>query len=135
MGWAEEKELRKKARQLRNNMTKAEIILWSRLRSKQVDGYKFRRQQPVFEYIADFYCHELKLIIEVDGGIHTLPEVYKSDIYRDKILKLNGYHVIRFENYEIETEIKESVERIRSLIAKIRSPIRGTTEGHHNEQH
>ena len=135
MGWAEEKELQKKARQLRNNMTKAEIILWSRLRSRQVDGYKFRRQQPVFEYIADFYCHELKLIIEVDGGIHTLPEVYKSDIYRDKIFKLNGYHVIRFANHEIETEIKESVERIRSFIAKIRPALGGTTEGLHNEQH
>ncbi len=70
----EKKELRRKARELRNNMTKAEIILWSRIRSKQINGYKFRRQYPVLDFIADFYCHELKLIIEVDGEVHTLPK-------------------------------------------------------------
>ncbi len=74
------KDLQKKAIEMRNNMTKAEIILWSRLRMRQVDGWKFRRQQPIFDYIVDFYCHELKLIIEVDGEIHTLPEQRKSDM-------------------------------------------------------
>ena len=132
---AEKIELRERARQLRNRMTKYEIILWSRLRSRQLEGFKFRRQQAVFEYITDFYCHELKLIIEVDGGIHTIPEVYKSDIKRDKILKINGYHVLRFTNHEIETDIKTTVETIRSYIAKIRPPSRGTTGGLQHEPH
>ena len=78
------RELVKNARELRRNMTRAEIILWSRLRSKNIDGYKFRRQQPIFNYIVDFYCHELKLIIEVDGEIHSLSDKSESDMKRDK---------------------------------------------------
>jgi very-short-patch-repair endonuclease len=74
MDYWRKKELVKRARELRSNMTKAEIILWSRLRSKKVEGYKFRRQEPIFDYIVDFYCHELKLIIEVDGEIHFFPK-------------------------------------------------------------
>lgn len=115
----ERKELNKKARRLRNNMTGAEIILWSRLKSRQIDGFKFRRQQPVFEYIVDFYCHDLRLVIEIDGGIHSLPEIIKSDKYRDKILKINGFHVIRFTNEEIRTNLTSSIETIRSFIAEI----------------
>ena len=100
-------------------MTRAEIILWSRLKSRQIDGYKFRRQQPIFEYIVDFYCHDLRLVIEIDGGIHSLPEIIKSDKYRDKILKINGFHVLRFTNDEIDTNLTSSIETIRSLIAEI----------------
>ena len=70
-------------------MTRAEIILWSRLREKKINGYKFRRQQPVFDYIVDFYCHELKFIIEVDGEIHSLPEKTNNDSKRDKIIKIS----------------------------------------------
>jgi very-short-patch-repair endonuclease len=117
----ERKELFRKARKLRNNMTKAEIILWSRIRSKQIDGYKFRRQYPVLNFIADFYCHELKLIIEVDGEIHFLPEHLKSDKYRDNMLKNNGYNVIHFKNDEIETNLKGSLLKIKSMISDISS--------------
>ena len=90
-------------------MTRAEIILWSRLRSKKVNGYKFRRQQPLFEYVVDFYCHELKLIIEVDGEIHYLSDKSETDVKRDKLLKINGYHIIRLTNLEIETNINIAV--------------------------
>ena len=69
MGHYKNRELVSKARILRNNMTRAEIILWSRLREKKINGYKFRRQQPLYDYVVDFYCHDLKLIIEVDGEI------------------------------------------------------------------
>lgn len=135
MYWAERKELNKRARYLRNRMTKAEIILWSRLKSRQINGFKFRRQQTVFNYIADFYCHELKLIIEVDGGIHTLPEMVRSDQYRDKLLKINGYYVIRFSNDEIITDLHTSIERIRSFITEICPPSRGTTSSRQHKQH
>lgn len=113
------KDLQKKAIEMRNNMTKAEIILWSRLRMRQVDGWKFRRQQPIFNYIVDFYCHELKLIIEVDGEIHTLPGQKKSDLKRDKLLSINGFNIVRFYNHEIETNLDASVIKIKSVISNV----------------
>jgi len=123
------RELVRKARVLRSNMTKAEIILWSRLRSKKIDSYKFRRQQPIFEYVVDFYCHELKLIIEVDGEIHSFSERTESDIKRDKMLKINGYHIIRLTNLEIETDINTATNKIRSFIAANLSPSQGDHRG------
>ena len=116
-----QKVLRKRARELRNNMTKAEIILWSRIRLKQIKGYKFRRQYPIFDFIVDFYCHKLKLIIEVDGEIHNLLEQVKSDKYRDNLLKDNGYYVVRLKNHEIETNLKNSLMKIESVIVDISS--------------
>ena len=123
------RELIKRARVLRSNMTRAEIILWSRLRSKKIDGYKFRRQQPIFDYVIDFYCHELKLIIEVDGEIHSLTEKTDSDIKRDKILKINGYHLIRLSNFEIETNIDATIRKIRTFIKSDLSPSQGDHRG------
>lgn len=114
-------DLRKKAVDLRNNMTKAEIILWSKLRMRQVEGLKFRRQQPIFNYIVDFYCHEIKLIIEVDGEIHNLPEQRKSDIYRNNIMTINGYNVIHFPNHEIETNVDSVISKIKTIINGILS--------------
>jgi very-short-patch-repair endonuclease len=119
------RELVKKARELRSNMTLAEIILWSRLRSKKIDGFKFRRQQPVFDYVVDFYCDELKLIIEVDGEIHSLTEQKESDIKRDNILKINGYHIIRLSNFEIKTNIDATIRKIRTFIKTNLSPSQG----------
>ena len=118
----DKKELRKKARNLRNKMTKAEILLWTTLKSRQICGYKFRRQQPVLDYIADFYCHPLKLIIEVDGEIHSLPEVSKTDAIRNRILNNNGYKIIHLLNHEIETDLKHSVSKIESFITNKLSP-------------
>ena len=114
-----------RARTLRSSMTKAEIILWSRLRSKQIEGYKFRRQQPLFDYVVDFYCHDLKLIIEVDGEIHSQEENHKYDIKRDNILKLNGYHILRLSNLDVETEINLTISKIQSYINEILSPSHG----------
>jgi very-short-patch-repair endonuclease len=123
------KDLKKRAIDLRNNMTKAEIILWSRLQMRQIEGFKFRRQQPIFDYIVDFYCHELKLIIEVDGEIHTLSEQIKSDNLRDKMFINNGFNIIHLTNHEIETNLDSSVTRIKSVIANILSPSQGDHRG------
>jgi very-short-patch-repair endonuclease len=123
------RELVSKARVLRNNMTRAEIILWSRLREKKINGYKFRRQQTIFDYIVDFYCNDLKLIIEVDGEIHSLPEKTNYDLKRDNILKLNGYHIIRLTNVEVETEINSAINKIISFISEILSPFQGDHRG------
>ena len=74
------KEHIKKRQYLRNNMTKAEIVLWSRLKGKQLNGWKFRRQCGINNYIVDFYCPELKFAIEIDGDVHA----YSSRIVYDK---------------------------------------------------
>lgn len=108
-------------------MTLAEILLWSELRSKKVEGYKFRRQQPIFDYIVDFYCHELKLIIEVDGEIHSLYEQAEKDKKRNRILKINGFNILHFSNYEVEGDLFGSVKKIKSFISKILSRSQGTT--------
>ena len=123
------RDLIKKARELRNNMTTSEILLWSRLRSKQVEGYKFRRQQPIFDYIVDFYCHEIKFIIEVDGPIHSLPEQAEYDKRREKILKTNGYTIFHLSAAEIISNLEASVSRLKNFILTNMSPPGGTTGG------
>jgi very-short-patch-repair endonuclease len=80
------------------------------------------RQQPIFDYIVDFYCHELMLIIEVDGEIHSLKEIRDYDKKREKILTINGYHLIRLSNLEIETETDSAITKIKSCIKMISSP-------------
>ena len=134
MIYTRKKEISENARQLRNNMTLAEILIWSRLRMRKVEGYKFRRQQKIFDYIVDFYCHELKLIIEVDGEIHSLPEQAEKDKRRDKILKINGYHILHLTNYEIESDLSGSAGKIKSYISKISSPSLGDRSGLENEK-
>ena len=94
------KPLYQKARELRNNATPAETILWGFLKAKPL-GYKFRRQHPYSIYILDFYCHSLKLVIEVDGTIHDLPEIKQNDEKREDHLRQNGLVILRFTNKEI----------------------------------
>ncbi len=87
------------ARQLRNTPTDAEIRLWSRLRRKQLNGFRFRRQQPIGPYIVDFFCPEAKLIVEVDGGQHNVDE--EKDATRTRWLEARCYCVIRFWNNDV----------------------------------
>ncbi len=92
------------ARELRKNMTNAEKILWRHLKIKP-NGYKFRRQHPLGIYIADFYCHKLKLVIEVDGSIHDNEEIKLNDEVRQKLIEEDGLTVIRFTNSQILNDI------------------------------
>ena len=94
------KEIKQKARDLRKRMTAAEKVLWQRIRNNQL-GYKFRRQHPVDIFIADFYCHEKKLVIEVDGGIHQTDYQKDYDTARTNELIRYGIKVLRFKNEEI----------------------------------
>ena len=93
------------ARELRKNMTRSEKILWERLRRKNIKGVRFRRQQPVKYYVADFYCHEARLVVEVDGPIHQRPERMNHDKNRTAVLNRLGIKVIRFTNSEVRTKI------------------------------
>ena len=104
-----------KAKQLRNNLTDAEVILWEYLRTKPF-GYKFRRQHPIQQFIADFYCHSLQLIIEADGEIHQKIENKIADKERDSALHSSGIKVIRFSNKEIFNSMETVISKITAAI-------------------
>ena len=108
------------ARQLRKNMTHAEIVLWNYLKGG-VKGLRFRRQHPVGLYIADFYCHGAKLIVEIDGSIHNLPDVKSNDEQREKNLKDWGYKVMRFTNERVIKEADKVVEEITEYVELLRT--------------
>jgi very-short-patch-repair endonuclease len=92
-------DLRNLSHNLRSRMTKAEACLWKFvLKSGKMKGYNFRRQRPVLNYIADFLCKELMLVIEVDGLTHDLPEVIRNDEVKQKELEQAGFTVLRFGN-------------------------------------
>ena len=93
-------DLFSRARNLRNHLTTAEQILWEELRGKQV-GVKFRRQHPILKYIVDFYCYQLKIVIEVDGDSHDGHIRQLEDYERDSNLRMLEYHVIRFSNDQV----------------------------------
>jgi cyclase len=101
------KLLYQRARELWNNATHAETVLWGYLRTRPL-GFKFRRQHPYSSYIPDFYCHSLKLVIEVDGSIHNLPDVKLNDEQRQAFLQKSGLTVFRFQN-EIILKTPEKV--------------------------
>ena len=109
-------EIRRRARELRNQMTPAEWKIWEHLSRRQIEGIKFRRQHPIGSYIVDFYSSELKLIIEVDGGTHLEQQVY--DAIRTKELEHKGYKVIRFNNQEIDQNLGEVIDTIQSVCVR-----------------
>jgi len=124
------------ANALRHRMTKAEACLWKyALRAGIRQGYSFRRQRPVLNFIADFMCKELMLVIEVDGYIHDLPENVVKDRIRDEKLKAGGFEILRFKNEEVlermswvinEIDLKISDIEINSKVKpKKRGPRRG----------
>ena len=104
------------SRQLRKNMTNAEKVLWQKLRLKQLNGYKFRRQCPIGSYIVDFVCFDKKLIIELDGSQHADQVVY--DLKRTQWLESQGFEVLRFWNNQVLNEI----ESVMNLILNVLTP-------------
>ena len=90
--------LKDRRKELRNNLTPAEVVLWNALKNSQLMGRKFRRQHSIENYIADFYCPSEKLIIELDGQYHYLPGTPEQDFVRDERLNELGYTIVRFEN-------------------------------------
>src|SRR5215469_4007540 len=111
------------ARRLRRDATDAERRLWYRLRSRQIDGAKFVRQEPIGPYVVDFVCRELRLIIEVDGGQHATD---KRDAVRDRWLAEQGYRVMRFWNNEVLANTSGVLEEIVAALSEAASvPTRG----------
>ncbi len=105
------KRLESFAKDLRNNPTDVERLLWNRLKSSQVEGVKFRRQQIIEDYIVDFVSFKKKIVIELDGGQHA--EASEKDKVRDNCLALNGYKVLRFWNNEVVENMDDVLEIIR----------------------
>ncbi|OGF72491.1 hypothetical protein A2W54_00485 [Candidatus Giovannonibacteria bacterium RIFCSPHIGHO2_02_43_13] len=105
-----------KRRILRNNMTRPELLLWTKLKNKQMDGYRFRRQFSIGRYVADFYCPELKLVIEIDGPNHNTKENIEYDRERDLFMHSLDINIIRISNSQILDNIDEAIVIIKTKI-------------------
>ena len=103
-------KLKKLARKLRKNSTFSEILLWEKLKGKQMMGYDFHRQKPIDEYIVDFFCPKLNLIIEIDGFSHD--EKFERDTKRQARLESLGLYFLRFDDYAVKTEMDWVLEVI-----------------------
>jgi very-short-patch-repair endonuclease len=106
---------RNRAKQLRRAMTRAETLLWRYLKADRIDGLSFRRQVPFQNYIADFACLSIKLIVELDGESHDFEERQKADQHRDAFFTSQGFHVLRFTNEQVMLNLEGVVEAIRQI--------------------
>ncbi|WP_282787437.1 vitamin B12 dependent-methionine synthase activation domain-containing protein [Flavobacterium croceum] len=111
------KILKDKAKEMRNKPTEAEKMLWNVLSNKGLDGVKFRRQHIIGEYIVDFVCLEKRVVIEVDGYVHNIPEQKEHDKQRTEWLEQNGFKVIRYSNNQVLYDLVSTIESIRKELS------------------
>lgn len=104
--------LKKFSRRLRNEMTDAEKLLWSKIRGKQLKGFQVYRQKPIGRFVVDFYCPKAKLVIELDGGQHYSEANYAKDESRDRYMDGIGLKVLRFSDKEVFENLPEVLEEI-----------------------
>ena len=100
-------------------MTDAEKVLWANLRTG-INGFKFRRQHPIGSYIADFFCHKAKLIVEIDGSIHSREDIKQKDDIKQKELESWGYFTIRFTNEQVMKDLEAVVREITEKTAQLK---------------
>jgi len=110
------KNLKEFSRKLRNNSTLSEVLLWKHLRAGQMKGYKFNRQKPLLNYIVDFYCKSLNLVMEIDGESHR--HKYEADIERQKELEKYGLRFLRFDDKEVKKNMPNVLRTIEIWIEK-----------------
>ena len=124
-----EPELFRLAGDLRHSMTPAERLLWAQLRTRKLNGFKFRRQHPLNVFILDFYCHEALLSVEVDGNIHI--DLYQKERDKERTIILNNFGIteLRFSNWEVENQIRKVIERIKEQLKKTQHPSPGRGKG------
>jgi len=115
-------ELFRLAEGMRKSLTTAEKTLWRQLKKYRTRGFVFRRQHPVDLFIADFYCHKIKLVIEVDGDIHLLEEKIRYDDSRSGELERFGIRVVRIKNEKVLNEISTVMSEIDLIINELASP-------------
>ena len=109
-----------RARTLRTTSTDAERALWQALRSRQLGGYKFRRQHPFENFVLDFYAPEVSLAIEIDGDVHVDPERKSYDAWRERKLVAHGVRVLRFTNADVAINLDGVLEQLASVIREMR---------------
>ena len=109
-------KLKKYAQELRNNSTRTEILIWQKLKRKQMYGYDFHRQKPIDNYILDFFCYELMLGIEIDGYSHDLIKVFEKDMRKTKKMKHFGITILRFSDYQVLKEMENVLMAIEQYI-------------------
>lgn len=109
----------KTAESLRITETYPEKIMWEALKNRKFEGLKFRRQHPINRFIVDFYCHQYKLAIELDGSVHENEEVKDRDIERENELKSYGLNILRLTNKELLTNFKQVLIKIKEFIIEI----------------
>jgi len=114
---------RDRARGLRKTLTAAEQCLWEALRGHRLSGLKFRRQFPEGCFVLDFYCQQLKLVVELDGGIHSEPQQMAHDENRDAYLKSLGCTILRFPNESIFSNLAVVLEKITQTAKSLSSPL------------
>lgn len=112
MYYGAKSELFDLAKKLRANQTKTEATLWNGLCNKQLNGFKFRRQHPISLWIADFYCHKIRYVIELDGEYHLTKTQKNLDDERDKSMHELGIFVRRFNDYDILEEFDATTQKI-----------------------
>lgn len=124
-------KLKEFARQLRNNSTQSEIMLWKYLKGKQMYGFDFHRQKPIDNFILDFFCHELMLGIELDGFTHQHEEVYKKDIVKEKRMNDLGIMILRFDDEEVMNDVDNVIRSIENVIIEVKNntPLSPLQEG------
>ena len=116
--WKRDRELRDRARENRQWQTGAEKVLWLHLRTCKADGWHFRRQHPINEFIVDFCCPRAGLVVELDGDVHLEPEAQEYDRWRQTRLEALGWTVIRFRNDDVLAEPGEVRACVLAVIAK-----------------
>jgi very-short-patch-repair endonuclease len=109
-------ELIARARQLRREATTAESLLWELLRDRRLLGRKFRRQHPIGQFIADFFCDDARLIIEIDGAVHREPTQQERDRLREEILREHGFAILRFTNDQILDRTEQVLREIAAFV-------------------
>ncbi|MBU2542671.1 endonuclease domain-containing protein [Patescibacteria group bacterium] len=116
------KEFKYLRKSLRQDQTKAEQLIWAGLRKKR-NGFKFRRQFQILNYIVDFYCNELRLIIEIDGYIHENDDHYNDDLIRQKELEKLGHKIIRYTNNQVYKQLESVWWDIKNKCEKRKTEI------------
>ena len=110
------KNLKEFSRDLRSHSTLSEILLWQKLRASQFRGYAFNRQKLLGNYIVDFYCRKLNLVIEVDGNSHSFEESVVEDLERQKVLERMGIYFLRFSDLEVKRSMPSVLDEIGYFI-------------------
>lgn len=115
-------DLKQKSRRLRKNSTLAEVLLWNQLRSRKLRGHKFLRQKPIGEYIVDFFCNELRLVIEIDGESHVGREC--QDQVRAEYLESLGLTILRFNDLDVKTNMEGVSQRLEEYVSEKEKALR-----------